>query len=112
MHAVLQTPDFVRDADAAGMTEDEIMALETMIAKNPAAGEEIPGTGGCRKLRLAGKGKGKSGGYRVITFYSGDEMPVFLLNAYAKSAKANLSKAERNGLRQLTKVLVDAYRGQ
>jgi hypothetical protein len=28
--------------------------------------------------RVAGRGKGKSGGYRTITFYSGQEMPVYL----------------------------------
>jgi hypothetical protein len=110
MHAVLQTSTFRRDADDAGMTEAEIDALVDLIAANPMAGVEIPGTGGCRKLRLAGKGKGKSGGYRVITFYSGVDIPVFLVSLYAKSAKANLSKAERNVLREFTAVAVENYR--
>ncbi|MGH6917800.1 MAG: type II toxin-antitoxin system RelE/ParE family toxin [Geminicoccaceae bacterium] len=56
------------------------------------------------------RGKGKSGGYRVITFYSGGDFPVFLLTVFAKGERADLSKAERNALAQLTKVLVDSYR--
>ncbi|MCX7304421.1 MAG: hypothetical protein NTV73_08780 [Hyphomicrobiales bacterium] len=35
-----------------------------------ADGDIMPGTGGARKLRFAGRGKGKSGGYRIITFYA------------------------------------------
>ena len=38
------------------------------------AGDVIEGTGGARKLRFAGKGKGKRGGFRVITFFSGADI--------------------------------------
>jgi hypothetical protein len=60
-----------------GLTEREREAVVETIANNPAAGDEISGTGGARKVRVAGRGKGKSGGYRVITFYSGKDLPVF-----------------------------------
>ncbi len=48
-----------------------------MMANHPEAGDEISGTGGARKIRVAGRGKGKSGGYSVITFYSGKDVPVW-----------------------------------
>jgi hypothetical protein len=51
------------------MTDDEITRLVDFLAANPTAGELIVGTGGCR---VAGRGKGKSGGYRTITFYAGE----------------------------------------
>jgi hypothetical protein len=70
----------------------------------------IPGSNGARKLRFAGRGKGKSGGYRVITFYSGAGLPVFLLTVFAKGERTDLSQAERNALAQLTKALVASYR--
>jgi hypothetical protein len=57
--------------------EAERFAIVTWIASNPAAGDVIEGAGGARKVRLAGKGKGKSGGYRVVTFYSGPENSCF-----------------------------------
>lgn len=47
---------------------------------------------------------------RVITFFTGGDLPVFLLTAFAKSAKVNLTKAERNGLKALTESIVEAYR--
>lgn len=73
------------------------------------AGVEIAGTGGCRKFRLAGRGKGKRGGYRVVTFYSGIDIPVILITVFAKGEKDNLTKRERNGLAHLTKELVESY---
>jgi hypothetical protein len=72
----------------------------------------MPGTGGARKMRFAAKGKGKSGGYRVITFYSGVEMPVYLLDIYAKGEKIDLTQDEKNTLRQILRHIADAYRRQ
>jgi len=69
----------------------------------------MQGTGGCRKVRVAGKGRGKSGGYRVITFFTGPDLPVFLITVFGKGETANLTKAERNELAKLTKILVAEY---
>ena len=73
--------------------------IVTWIAANPAAGDVIEGTGGARKLRFAGKGKGKSGGYRVITFFSGTDIPVFMLNIFAKNEKTDLTPKEHRVLK-------------
>lgn len=112
MHTVIQTHVFVRAAREAGMSEGEVDDLVTYIAHNPMAGDEIKGTGGCRKVRIAGRGKGKSGGYRTITFYSGTEIPIFLITVFSKGDSVNLSKAERNTLAKLTKELVAPYRSR
>ena len=94
------------------MTEGEIVELIDVLALDPMAGEEIKGTGGCRKLRLAGRGKGKSGGYRTITSYSGSELPVFLITVFSKGERSDLTKADQNGLAKLTKELVEIYRAK
>jgi len=94
------------------MTDAEISNLISFLAENPMAGVELQGTGGCRKLRIAGHGKGKSGGYRVVTFYSGEAIPVFLLTVFSKGEKSNISKAEAIGLKQVTKAIVDEYRAR
>lgn len=109
MHTVCETQAFRRAAKDAGMSEEEIADLVTYLANNPTAGDEMAGTGGCRKVRVAGRGKGKSGGYRSITFYTGTDLPVFLLTVFSKGEKANLSQKERNGLAVLTKMLVEEY---
>ena len=71
----------------------------------------MQGTGGIRKLRWSAQGKGKSGGVRVIYYYHNGTMPLFLLTAFGKGEKANLSKAERNELAKFTKLLLQHYGG-
>ena len=110
MHAIIETPDYLADAKSAGLTEEERNKIIDKLARSPMSGVEIPGTGGARKIRFAGRGKGKSGGYRVITFYSGGDVPVFLLNVFAKSERVDLSQAERNDLRKELTGLADDYR--
>ncbi|ETX08095.1 MAG: RelE cytotoxic translational repressor of toxin-antitoxin stability system [Candidatus Entotheonella gemina] len=110
MQTIIETPDFLSDEKTAGLNEQERFDIVRTIAKNPEAGDVIPGTGGARKVRFAGRGRGKSGGFRVITFYSGPDVPVFLLNIFAKGDKINLTHAERNELRAILADIVAAYR--
>lgn len=110
MHAVIETPDFIADAKDAGVTDEERSKIVNTLAGNPSAGVEIKGTGGARKVRFAARGKGKSGGYRVVTFYSGLDVPVFLLNVFAKGDRVDLSQAERNEMRKELSGLVEDYR--
>ena len=112
MHAVALTHAFLRAAKQAGMTENEIDTLVDFLAENATAGVEIAGTGGCRKVRFGGRSKGKSGGYRTITFYTGERFPVFLITVFSKGERANLSQSERNNLRAMTKVIVAEYRAK
>ncbi len=110
MHTVCETRPFQAAAKGAGMTRDEIDAFASIIAGDPMAGDLMQDTGGCRKVRFAKPGMGKSGGYRVITYFGGSELPVFLLTVFGKGEKANLTMAERNGLAVLTGTLADTYR--
>jgi hypothetical protein len=63
------------------------------VARNPLAGDEMPGTGGLRKLRWSRAGMGKRGGARVIYYYYNETAPVYLFMAYAKAAQENPSPA-------------------
>ena len=65
------------------MSEQDIEALVDHLSENPNAGDEMEGAGGCRKLRWAirGNNKGKSGGVRTITLFSGENLPLFLITA-------------------------------
>lgn len=110
MQVIVESPEFLADAKAAGLEEADLERIVTRIARDPAGGVVIPGTGGARKLRFAGRGKGKSGGYRVITFYSGPHLPVFLLTVFGKGERADLSRAERNALRRELAEMVELYR--
>jgi mRNA-degrading endonuclease RelE of RelBE toxin-antitoxin system len=79
VHAVLETLTFLRDVAESGMSEDQHERVVRRVAENPRQGDVIPGTGGARKVRFAGRGKGKSGGYRVVTYFAADDVPVLLL---------------------------------
>ena len=110
MHTVCELYSFQRAVSDAGMSEYEVRRLIDYLASNPLAGDEMAGTGECRKVRVAGRGKGKSGGYRTITFYSGIEVPIFLITVFSKGEKANLTQKERNALAGITATLVAEYR--
>ncbi|KUO53743.1 MAG: addiction module toxin RelE [Sphingomonadales bacterium BRH_c3] len=105
MQTVIETESYLRDAKDAKMTEDERAAAVDLVATNPEAGDVMAGTGGVRKARLAGRGKGKSGGYRIVWYFGGGDIPVFLLTVFGKGEKANLTQGERNALRSLVGAL-------
>ena len=110
MQTVIETRTYIKAAIRAGLTEAEMVVIVELIAARPDAGVAMQGTGGCRKVRVAGRGKGKSGGYRLITFYSGPDMPAFLLTVFSKGDADNLTKSECNALAILTKELIASYR--
>lgn len=109
MQTVVETPAYLTAAKDCGMSDAERREAVDAVAKDPRIGDVMQGTGGCRKFRLAGRGKGKSGGYRVVFAFGGEEIPVFLLTVFGKGEKDNLSHAERNELAKLTTVLLAAY---
>ena len=84
------------------LSDDEFMVLQAFLIANPKAGIVIPGGNGLRKLRWSVGGRGKRGGIRVI-YYILTEDILFLLLAYAKNRKADLSKAELDILVELMK---------
>lgn len=75
--------------------------LET-IQTDPEQGTSLGNN--CRKVRIAirSKGKGKSGGARIITNIVISEQTVYLLSIYDKSEKADLTDAELKELLQFT----------
>jgi hypothetical protein len=62
------------------------------------------------KLRHAGRNRGKSGGYRTVHYFAGDDVPVFLLALIDKGQRANLSKAEVNELARELSAMAENYR--
>ncbi len=110
MQGIIETPTFLRDVAEAGMSQQEHDEIVAAIARNPMIGDPMPNTGGARKVRFRGRGKGKSGGYRVVTFYSGTDIPVFLLALINKGERADLSRKEQNELRKELSAVPNDYR--
>ena len=75
--------------------------METAIAADPTAAPVIPGTGGIRKLRWAGSGRGKRGGIRTIYFFHAGPGAIFLLTAYAKADRDDLTPDDKKAWSRL-----------
>jgi len=72
------------------LEDEEYAAFQWDLALHPEKGDVIPGSGGLRKVRWAGKGRGKRGGVRVIYYYKNREGQIWLLTIYAKNEDENI----------------------
>lgn len=108
---IVELPEYRRQA-AKLFLDDERSELIAFLAAHPRAGDLMRGTGGIRKLRWGRQGRGKSGGGRVIYYYHSEQIPLFLLTAFGKNEKTNLSAAERNELAKLVDLLADYAHGE
>ena len=96
----VMTHQFDRQWQAMGLTDPDLVRLQQGILENPQIGPDIPGTGRLRKLRFAFEGQGKRGSIRVAYVDFSLYEIVYLITAYHKSEKDNLSKAERNAIKK------------
>ena len=87
------------------LDDDALIRLQRLLMLNPEAGALIPGTGGLRKLRFADarRGKGKRGGLRVIYYWWDAGLQFWLFTIYDKDEMSDLSKAQRETLKQMIK---------
>lgn len=109
LHGIAELPTYLSLARKL-LTDDERQQVINYLAANPTSGYMMEGTGGIRKLRWRRTGHGKSGGVRIVYFYHGLTMPLYLLTIFAKGDKENLSQAERNELALLARELVNIWK--
>ncbi len=78
--------------------KNELAALIDELEVNPKQGSSLGKD--CYKIRLAikSKGKGKSGGARIVTYIVTEDEQVILLTIYDKSQKADLEPGELDTL--------------
>ena len=107
--AVAETAPFAPRI-ATLLFDEERADLIAYLAEHPGAGVIVQGTGGIRKLRWARRGKGKRGGIRVIYYFHSDMMPLYLLAAFGKNEKANISTEEKRQLARAVNELVASWR--
>jgi len=108
VQTVVETPTYLANANKL-FSEEERADIVAMLAADPECGDLIRGTGGFRKVRVARKGMGKSGGARVVYIWRNQRFPVFLITVFAKNQKENLSMAERNALRKRANSIFETY---
>jgi hypothetical protein len=91
---IVETSAFARKAEKL-LTADEHDDLMLYLSRYHAAGDEIPGTGGVRKLRYAVGSRGKSGGVRVIYYFFDEMNPLLALFLYGKNEQGDLTPKEK-----------------
>ena len=106
---IVELPEFLRRARNL-LSDFESQLLVAYLAQFPLAGDLIEGTGGVRKLRWAREGMGKRSGVRVDYYFHSERMPLYILTAFAKNERTDLSMAERHELAKLVKRLIAASR--
>jgi hypothetical protein len=85
------------------LSDEEYRDLQTDLILNPAAGKLIPKSGGLRKIRWSSpkRGKGKRGGIRAIYYWFVSDDEIYMLLAYGKGEKDDLTAKELKILRGL-----------
>ncbi|MGI6081056.1 MAG: type II toxin-antitoxin system RelE/ParE family toxin [Candidatus Avilachnospira sp.] len=101
----VEVPSFTKRWSDLGFDDDDLMERQKMLLKNPEAGDIMQGTGGLRKVRFAFEGRGKSGSVRVCYVDFEEYTVIYLITAYAKKEKDNLTDKEKAVLKVLVKQL-------
>lgn len=71
-----------------------VARLRIALTENPDAGDVIPGSGGLRKIRMAGAGRGKRGGFRVVYVLMVERTVAYLIRGYSKSEQEDMTADE------------------
>ncbi|MDE2815361.1 MAG: type II toxin-antitoxin system RelE/ParE family toxin [Chloroflexota bacterium] len=91
--------------------EEARREMEDSIVAAPDAAPVIRGTGGIRKLRWAGSGRGKRGGIRAVFYQAGPDA-IYLLTAYAKAEREDLTPADTEALTRLVAAIKKELQGK
>jgi len=100
-NTVIPSPEFKKDLKPLlkkyRTLKESILALEESLIENPYLGESYGH--GIYKVRMAdeSKGKGKSGGFRVLYYHlskTDQGIEMLLLNIFDKSAASTIKKAD------------------
>jgi len=106
---IVETPAYLRAVEEFWDIDTQT-EFKNFIGVNFLQGDIIPDTGGLRKIRWKGSGKGKRGGTRVIYYFCDENHPIYLLFAYSKNAQTDLTEHEKKLLRRLVLQLKNSFR--
>lgn len=97
---IAETPTFTRQVREL-LDEESYRQFQLELVENPERGNVIPGSGGLRKIRWHGSGRGKRGGTRVVYYWATEREVILLLLAYPKNERDDLTPGQLEMLRRL-----------
>jgi mRNA-degrading endonuclease RelE of RelBE toxin-antitoxin system len=101
VHLLFKETSFFTRQSAELLPDDELNSLQWLLMANPESGDLIRGSGGLRKLRWAGLGRGKRGGLRIIYYWHVPGNIILLLLAYPKNDQENLTPSQVKALKSI-----------
>ena len=101
----VELPIFRSRWKGMGLDDNDLKRLQEEILADPKIGAVLRGTGGVRKMRFAFEQRGKSGSVRVIYIDFEIYEKIFLITAYPKNEKDNLTDSERKEIKQMIRTL-------
>jgi mRNA-degrading endonuclease RelE of RelBE toxin-antitoxin system len=96
----IETPIFSRQLYGL-LPDDDYRAFQLALVLRPEQGAVIPGSGGLRKVRWLGHGRGKRGGLRIIYYWDAAVCVIYLLFLYSKNRQEDLTPAQLKLLRRI-----------
>lgn len=105
-------PEFEKQWTKMGLNDKDLRRLQYILLDDPKIGDVMQGTGGLRKVRFSFENRGKSGSARVVYVDFAVYEKIFLITAYPKNEKDNLSQAERNAIKKLIEALESQLKGE
>ena len=95
---IIETAIFTKRVNEL-LDDEQYRLLQCILVKAPDSGKIIPGSGGLRKLRWAGSGRGKRGGIRLIYYWFPKQDRLLMLFLFAKNEQADLTAQQLKTLR-------------
>ncbi len=96
---IFETSVFTKRINAL-LGDEKYRILQNTLVEMPNSGKIIQGSGGIRKIRWGGSGRGKKGGVRIIYYWATKHNQIFMLYAFAKNVRDDLTKDQLSMLRK------------
>lgn len=109
-HSIIETAAFTARVKKVGVSDSELAAIYDQYAKDPSYGKVIKRTGGLRKGRVGKDAIGKSGGYRVFSFFADEKNPTYLIWLIDKSEDDTLTDTQENAFKAVTSQIKEALK--
>jgi len=97
-YKVIPTPEFIKNLKTLKKKylniKNDVLKLANELEKNPTMGTELGNNTFKIRIKNSDNNKGKSAGYRIITYCINDIKEVSLVTIYSKSEKENILDLE------------------
>ncbi|VAW49218.1 hypothetical protein MNBD_GAMMA04-964 [hydrothermal vent metagenome] len=100
---IIETSIFTKQINAL-MDDESYRNFQNELISTPDIGKVIKGSGGIRKVRWSGSGRGKRGGSRLLYYWVISSSQIYMLFAYSKNEYSDLTKEQLSALRKLVKL--------